>query len=208
MKKGTSAQCLLGSCNIWVLIVFVLWDNVWMYSNQTTDVFLRINNPYVVFTYCVICVGVAADAASGHRRTEGHSWAKWQQRRSTSHSDRLNFVTAVVRTQDLRFSDSQSANNIAQWRYWRTWECLVSSLRGNAMPSDFISLFSGDLDLNSPRSFYSKGTYSSYYYSLVCFRSSCHVWICVCVTSNCSCGGVQSPQTALNCLLLILQVTF
>ena len=31
------------------------------------------------------------------------------------------------------------------------------------MPSDFISLFSGDLDLNAPRSLYSKGNTNTSY---------------------------------------------
>lgn len=46
-------------------------------------------------------------------------------------------------------------------------------VRGTAMPSDFLSLLSGDLDLNSTRSLYSKGMSLMYKFLLRCGACVC-----------------------------------
>lgn len=56
------------------------------------------------------------------------------------------FLTAREKT--TTFTDV-TVNESEGVRFLEAW--------GTAMPSDFISLFSGDLDLNSPRSLYSQG---------------------------------------------------
>lgn len=128
---------------------------------------------------------LAASWADGLRGTEqasdsGHG--------SSSHSDAGQTSRRQSAERQVEGFLAVGERNVARRRDRLTRECPVSSLGGFAMPSDFITLFSGDLDLSPPKSFYSKGNYS---HSCVVAVVSTQVVICekACV---CLCGNNSS----------------
>lgn len=155
-------------------------STVWIWGPH-----LVINNLHVVCACYVTGVGVAQ--IGGWQQTwavadrGGDSPAQWQQRQLANSIDSVFMFAFKVFSASLDHFCRQTEPE--ELRVTRTVTEGVRFLQseGIAMPSDFISLFNGDLDLNSPSTLYSKGKcalhFTQFLFSVTLFEINLTIYL-------------------------------